>query len=472
MGDFPMMTDQGTFIINGTERVVVSQLVRSPGVYFGKELDKTSDKDLYIAKVIPSRGAWLEFEVDKRDLVGVRIDRKRRQNVTVLLKALGWSAEEILELFEGAPSIAATLEKDHFETPEEALEDIYRKLRPGDPPTAGVRADAPREPVLQPEALRPGPRRPVQGRQEAARRLRHRDPRPQGPVRGAEGERPARQRGLGAAEVRASTPTPTRPRQERQAQDHPHLRGHPEDGAVPREAPRRRGGLRGRRHRPLRQPAAALGRRADPEPDPDRPDPHGARRQGADDHPGRRGHHAADADQHPPGRRVDQGVLRDVAAVAVHGPDQPAGRPDPQAPPVGAGPGRPVARARGLRGPGRAPLALRPDVPDRDAGGPEHRPHRLALDVRADQRVRVRRDPVPQGREGQGHRADRLPDRRRGGPARHRPGEHAASTPAGGSPRTTSSCRRKGGEVDYVLARARSTTWTSRRSRSCRWPPR
>jgi DNA-directed RNA polymerase subunit beta len=136
MGDFPMMTDRGTFIINGTERVVVSQLVRSPGVYFGKELDKTSDREIYTAKVIPSRGAWLEFEVDKKDLVGVRIDRKRRQNVTVLLKALGWSAEEILELFEGAPSVAATLEKDHFESPEEALEDIYRKLRPGDPPTA------------------------------------------------------------------------------------------------------------------------------------------------------------------------------------------------------------------------------------------------------------------------------------------------------------------------------------------------
>jgi DNA-directed RNA polymerase subunit beta len=136
MGDFPMMTDKGTFVINGTERVVVSQLVRSPGVYFSKELDKTSDKDIYIAKVIPSRGAWLEFEVDKRDTVGVRIDRKRRQNVTVLLKALAWTEEEILELFEGAPSIQATLDKDHFKTQEEALEDIYRKLRPGEPPTA------------------------------------------------------------------------------------------------------------------------------------------------------------------------------------------------------------------------------------------------------------------------------------------------------------------------------------------------
>jgi DNA-directed RNA polymerase subunit beta len=85
MGDFPMMTERGTFIINGTERVVVSQLVRSPGVYFSRELVKTTDKDVYIAKIIPSRGAWLEFDVDKKDTVGVRIDRKRRQNVTVLL---------------------------------------------------------------------------------------------------------------------------------------------------------------------------------------------------------------------------------------------------------------------------------------------------------------------------------------------------------------------------------------------------
>ena len=91
MGDFPIMTGRGTFIINGTERVVVSQLVRSPGVYFSKDLDKTSDKDVFIAKIIPSRGAWLEFDVDKKDTVGVRIDRKRRQSVTVLLKALGWT---------------------------------------------------------------------------------------------------------------------------------------------------------------------------------------------------------------------------------------------------------------------------------------------------------------------------------------------------------------------------------------------
>ncbi len=135
MGDFPLMTDKGTFVINGTERVVVSQLVRSPGVYFDKTIDKVSDKDTYSCKIIPSRGAWLEFEVDKRDAVGVRLDRKRKQSVTVLLKALGWSTERILERFGEYESIRLTMEKDHVQTQDEALIDIYRKLRPGEPPT-------------------------------------------------------------------------------------------------------------------------------------------------------------------------------------------------------------------------------------------------------------------------------------------------------------------------------------------------
>ncbi len=135
MGDFPLMTERGTFVINGTERVVVSQLVRSPGVYFERTPDKTSDKDVYTAKVIPSRGAWLEFEIDKRDMVGVRVDRKRKQSVTVLLKALGWSEAQILEEFGQYESIRQTLEKDHTSSQDDALLDIYRKLRPGEPPT-------------------------------------------------------------------------------------------------------------------------------------------------------------------------------------------------------------------------------------------------------------------------------------------------------------------------------------------------
>ncbi len=135
MGDFPMMTRKGTFIINGTERVVVSQLVRSPGVYFDRTLDKTSDVDVFGVKVIPSRGAWLEFDVDKRSTVGVRIDRKRRQPVTVLLKALGWTEDRIRQHFSWSETLLATLEKDHIGTSDEALLDIYRKLRPGEPPT-------------------------------------------------------------------------------------------------------------------------------------------------------------------------------------------------------------------------------------------------------------------------------------------------------------------------------------------------
>jgi DNA-directed RNA polymerase subunit beta len=135
MGDFPMMTEKGTFIINGTERVVVSQLVRSPGVYFDETIDKSTEKTLHSVKVIPGRGAWLEFDVDKRDTVGVRIDRKRRQPVTVLLKALGWTNEQISERFGFSENMMSTLEKDNTANQDEALLDIYRKLRPGEPPT-------------------------------------------------------------------------------------------------------------------------------------------------------------------------------------------------------------------------------------------------------------------------------------------------------------------------------------------------
>ncbi|MEE8602988.1 MAG: DNA-directed RNA polymerase subunit beta [Euzebya tangerina] len=171
MGDFPMMTEKGTFIINGTERIVVSQLVRSPGVYFDESIDKTTGRDVFGCKMIPSRGAWLEFEIDKRGFAGVRVDRKRRQHLSVLyraLKAIVWSEEsgeyelapkevldepvsddEIREFFGvlGDPEkldeahqemreiLDRTLAKDSIATPAEALMDIYRKLRPGEPPT-------------------------------------------------------------------------------------------------------------------------------------------------------------------------------------------------------------------------------------------------------------------------------------------------------------------------------------------------
>ncbi len=137
MGDFPLMTPRGTFIINGTERVVVSQLVRSPGVYFSAERDKTSDKTIYNAKVIPSRGAWLEFETDKRDVLSVRIDRKRKQPATLLLRALGIAEtrEEIIDLLGDSEMVIRTLDRDPATTKEESLIELYRRFRPGEPPT-------------------------------------------------------------------------------------------------------------------------------------------------------------------------------------------------------------------------------------------------------------------------------------------------------------------------------------------------
>ena len=137
MGDFPLMTNRGTFIINGTERVVVSQLVRSPGVYFGSERDKASDKTLYNAKVIPSRGAWLEFETDKRDILSVRIDRKRKQPATLLVRALGLAEtrEEIIDLLGSDEMVLRTLDRDPATTKEGSLIELYKRFRPGEPPT-------------------------------------------------------------------------------------------------------------------------------------------------------------------------------------------------------------------------------------------------------------------------------------------------------------------------------------------------
>ena len=135
MGDFPLMTDKGTFIINGAERVIVSQLVRSPGVYFGHTQD-TAGKYLYSASIIPNRGAWLEFEFDSNDVLFVRIDRTRKIPVTILLKALGFGNNyQINELFEEKESIKNTLERDNTQSEEEALIEIYKRLRPGEPPT-------------------------------------------------------------------------------------------------------------------------------------------------------------------------------------------------------------------------------------------------------------------------------------------------------------------------------------------------
>jgi DNA-directed RNA polymerase subunit beta len=142
MGDFPLMTENGTFIINGAERVVVSQLIRSPGVYFSVLEDRITGRELCMAKLIPNRGAWLEFETAKRDILSVKVDRKRKLPLTILLRAVGYGTdEELHSLFQMAdtmpdhPYIQATIERDPTKTTEEALIEFYKKLRPGDPPT-------------------------------------------------------------------------------------------------------------------------------------------------------------------------------------------------------------------------------------------------------------------------------------------------------------------------------------------------
>ena len=142
MGDFPLMTEHGTFIINGAERVVVSQLIRSPGVYFTVEEDRITGREMCMAKLIPNRGAWLEFETSKRDLLSVKVDRKRKLPVTILLRAVGFGTDEqLLDLFRLSdtipdhPYIQATIERDPTKSTEEALIEFYKRLRPGDPPT-------------------------------------------------------------------------------------------------------------------------------------------------------------------------------------------------------------------------------------------------------------------------------------------------------------------------------------------------
>ncbi len=136
MGDFPLMTHSGTFVINGAERVVVSQIVRSPGVYYGKEMDIKTDLPILTSTVIPNRGAWLEYETDANEVFWVRIDKNRKLPITCLIRALGLKTDqEILDQFGDDPRIVTTLEKDPCKNYEDAMLEIYRRLRPGEPPT-------------------------------------------------------------------------------------------------------------------------------------------------------------------------------------------------------------------------------------------------------------------------------------------------------------------------------------------------
>ena len=394
MGDFPWMTERGTFIINGTERVVVTQLVRSPGAYLMEPKDR--EKQVFIANLMPARGSWLEMEIDKKGKVFVRIDRKRKLPITVLLRAMGYATdEEILKLFEDSLYIRNTIAADTEVTKSEegALVELFKKQRPGEPPSI-----------------------------DNAKALLHMlffDPKRYDLTRVGRYKLNAR---LGL-DIDLETRTLTHDdiiALVRELVSLPKWLGIPEDGeeeikdyaaeaaSMGRDREYKPGNRRSpRRVRALRQPPPAHRRRADPGRVPGRPLPHGARRARAPHHRGRRHDHPADDRQHPPGRRGAEGVLRLVAAVAVHGPDELAGRPDPPPPPLGARRGRPDARARAHRGARRPSDPLRPHVPDRDAGGPEHRPHRLAVLLRGGLRARLRHHALPGGGERRRHRQDR-----------------------------------------------------------------
>ena len=408
MGDFPLMTPKGTFVINGTERVVVSQLVRSPGVYFGREQDKTSpDKDVFSAKIIPSRGAWLEFDVDKRDTVGVRLDRKRRQHVTILLKALGWDDAQILERFGDFESMRTTLEKDHTTTQHEALLDIFRKLRPGEPATPEHAQNLLENYYFNHKRYDLA----KVGRYKVNKKLGLDIPYTTGilteedvvatisyVVRLHEGSDP----GFEVDDI-----------------DHFGNRRLRTVGELIQNQVRL--GL-ARMERVVRERMTTQ-----------------------------------DVEAITPQTLIN---IRPVVASIKEffGTSQLSQFMDQTNPLAGLthkrrlsalGPGGLSRERAGFEVRDVHPQPLRPDVPDRDAGRPEHRPDRVAVHVRPGQPFRVRGNALPQGHRGPGHRPDRLPDRRRGGPSRHRPGERAAGRRrhVRGGPVLV---RRKGGEVEFI----------------------
>ena len=286
MGDFPMMTEFGTFIINGTERVIVTQLVRSPGAYLMEPKDPT--KQVFTANLMPSRGSWLELEIDKKGIVYARIDRKRKLPITTLLRALpaedpstGFQLdvttnEKLLALFDNSPFIVNTLEKDPTTTEEQALVEVFKKQRPGEPPTVDNARNLLRALFFDPKRYD----LTKVGRYKLNQRL--------------DVDVPEEMRVLTTEDIVALV---------KKLVELPARLGVPEDTKdyaaeasepLPRSDPQRP-----RRVRALRQPPPPHGRRADPGGVPRRPLPHGARRARADDDRGRRHDHAADDHQHP-----------------------------------------------------------------------------------------------------------------------------------------------------------------------------
>ena len=437
MGDFPWMTDRGTFIINGTERVVVTQLVRSPGAYVMEPKDR--EKQVFIANLMPARGSWLELEIDKKGRVYARIDRKRKLPVTVLLRAMGFvTDEEILGLFDNSVYIRHTIDADTepTRTEEGALIELFKKQRPGEPPSVDAAKALLEQLFFDPkryDLTRVG-RYKLNARLDLDVDLDNRT--------------------LTKDDIVALI---------KELVSLPRLLGVPEE--IDEE-------------NPIKDYAAeAITYPRDPISDHlDEYEHFGNRRlrtvgeliQDAFrvglyrmERVVRERLTTEDADAITPQTIIN---IRPVVAAQkeffgssqlsqfMDQTNSLAGLTAP-ASPVGARRRRPHPRARPDRGPRRAPDPLRPDVPDRDPRGPEHRPDRLAVLLRPDLRARVRHHPLPGGQGRRGHRGGRPPGRDPGRGPRDRPGERRvrredrqAQGPAGPVPRPRGRVRARAAE--------------------------
>ncbi len=472
MGDFPLMTEWGTFIINGTERVVVTQLVRSPGAYILEPKDAA--KQLFTANLMPSRGSWLELEIDKKGLVTVRIDRKRKLPITTLLRALphedpttGYvmdttSNEAIVDLFRDPKTkeenlyIGYTLEKDITTRADEALIEVFKKQRPGEPPTLDNARALLRSLFFDPKRYD----LTKVGRYKLNLRLHGWDD-----TQGGDPPIPMDVRVLTTRDILTLA---------RKLVSLPDMLGVPHDSKDYADDSRNLqrdpiaheldeyehfGNRRLRDVGELIQEAFRIGLYRM-------------------ERVVRERMTTEDVDTITPQTIIN---IRPVVAALKEffGSSQLSqfmdqtnslAGPHPPPPPLGARRGRPHARARAHRGARRPHHPLRAHVPDRDAGGPEHRPHRLALELRHRVGVRLHPGALPQGGQGQAERRDHLPRRLQGGAPRHR------AVQRGDRARTASSSRRcscAGAAASPTRSTPRmSTTWTSRPSRSSRSPRR
>ena len=419
LGDFPMMTANGTFIINGTERVVVSQLVRSPGVYFDKSIDKTSDRDVYAAKVIPGRGAWLEFDIDKKDTVGVRVDRKRRQYVTTFLRALGFGEtdEEILALFNGSEVDRQHAREGPDDVPRRCAARSLSQAPSGRAHHGGVRTGSHQHALLQPEALRPHVVSAVTSS-----------------TRSSATTRPSVSTTTGSTSTVCSRTTTCSATINYLIELHRETDGYRTDD-IDHFANRRVRTVGELIQNQIRVGLSRLERVV------------------------RERMTTQDPEAITPQSLIN---IRPVVAsikefFGTSQLSQFMDQPNPLA-------GLTHRRRLSALGPGglsreRAGFEVR-DVhpshygrmcPIETPEGPEHRSHRLAGELRQGQPVRVHRDAISQGREGQGHQQGRLPDRlaRRSRTSSPRP--TPSSTMTARSSTIVSSSARRGGEVDSVL---------------------